>query len=73
MADLCQTAGRGICSDHSGSVALLVQATKTIMDGLATGRRLYVSFRHGTINPSVRVSTNHGLTGASTFFYIDAL
>ena len=22
MADLCQTAGRGICSDHSGSVAL---------------------------------------------------
>ena len=60
MADLCQTAGRCICSDHSGSIALLVEATKTIWVGSLRRPRvifevggLYEGFRYGAIKLSV--------------------
>lgn len=61
MADLCQTAGWGHCSDHSGSVAPLVQAIETKLGGLSDS----FSLAHQT----VPVCTDHGLTGTSTFFY----
>ena len=76
MADLYQTARWGICSDHSGSVALLVQTTKTINKwvGVTTWPGVIIA-----VGSSMRVSdapSIHpvmpimGLTGASTFFYI---
>jgi hypothetical protein len=40
MADLCQTAGRSVCSDHSTFVAPLLHAAKRSMGGLVMGVRV---------------------------------
>ncbi len=74
MANLCQTARWGYCSDHSSSVALLVQTIGKYRVGSQRGSKMIFevnglsdSFKSSESPPPLCI--DHGLTGTSTFFY----